>query len=66
MSQRIETELANSRMAAVPPQAVEGVRPADGEAVGGSQEGVPSPGRLCKEADGSGEVQDAAVESQDI
>ena len=53
-------------MATVPPQAVEGVRSSDGEAVGGSQEGVPSPGRLRKEAVGSGEVQDAAVESQDI
>jgi hypothetical protein len=53
-------------MAAVPPQAVEGVRPADGEAVGGGQEGVPSPGRLCKDADEAGEVQDAAVGSQNI
>jgi predicted secreted protein len=53
-------------MATVPPQAVEGVRSTDGEAVGGSQEGVASSGRLRKEAVGSGEVQDAAVESQDI
>ena len=41
--------------------AVQGVCAADGEGLGGGQEGVPSPGGLCANAHEAGEAEDAAI-----
>ena len=58
-----ELNLLSPRMAASLQDAVQGVRLADGEDLGGGQERVPSPGGLYANAHEAGEEEDAAIES---
>ena len=65
-SQGTATYLLNSRMAVSLQDAVQGVCAADGEGLGGGQEGVPSPGGLCANAHEAGEAKDAAISLQHL